>query len=249
MTATTRYYHFDGLGSTDRLTDAAGNVTDSYGYRAYGEEVASTGSTTNPFRYVGRLGYYFDEETDDYYVRARHYDPATARWVSEDPIGYDGGQWNLHEYILGNPIEFSDPSGKKLDWCCFAECLAQEIGGPEPGLGSLCVGICNICLVAPHPVSCNACAFCLGIVTGICHSNCWYDPVRCWDQICTFKYYSVALGPNGSLKATCHYDCGFGISATGPPDYAYQIGRRFIVKCPERVKKTLCFDPDTGIVR
>jgi hypothetical protein len=33
---------FDALGSTDRLTDSAGDTTDNYTYEAYGEVVAPT---------------------------------------------------------------------------------------------------------------------------------------------------------------------------------------------------------------
>ena len=54
MMGTTSYYHFDGLGSTACLTDAAGSVTDRYDYTAYGEQLSATGSTPNPFRYVGQ---------------------------------------------------------------------------------------------------------------------------------------------------------------------------------------------------
>ena len=56
----TRYYHYDGLGSTQLLTDENGNVTDIYANTAFGEPV-STGAenpTTNPFRFVGQFGYY-----------------------------------------------------------------------------------------------------------------------------------------------------------------------------------------------
>ena len=68
--AATHYYHFDGLGSTDRLTNASETVTDSYIYKAFGIPVTATGSTTNPFRYIGRLGYFYDTTTGLYHVRA-----------------------------------------------------------------------------------------------------------------------------------------------------------------------------------
>ncbi len=68
-----RYYHYDGLGSTQLLTDENGNFTDSYCNTAFGEPV-DTGAenpTTNPFRYAGRHGYYLESDTAQYYVRAR----------------------------------------------------------------------------------------------------------------------------------------------------------------------------------
>ncbi|MBC8134685.1 MAG: hypothetical protein H8F28_02225, partial [Fibrella sp.] len=42
-------------------------------------------------------GYYTDRETGFVYCTFRYYDPATGRWLSEDPIGYAGGQ-NLYKY-------------------------------------------------------------------------------------------------------------------------------------------------------
>ena len=53
------YVHlFDALGSTDRLTDSSQNVTVSYLYRGFGEQTVLSGSSANPFTWVGRLGYY-----------------------------------------------------------------------------------------------------------------------------------------------------------------------------------------------
>jgi RHS repeat-associated protein len=45
-----------------------------------------------------------------YYYRARWYDPQARQFISEDPIGLDGGI-NLYAYVGNNPVNFSDPSG------------------------------------------------------------------------------------------------------------------------------------------
>ena len=55
-------------------------------------------------------GYRFDPETELYYVRNRTYSPILGRWLQRDPIGYAGGI-NLYEYVNGNSIIMSDPSG------------------------------------------------------------------------------------------------------------------------------------------
>jgi hypothetical protein len=60
----------DALGSTDRLTDAAQGVLNSYLYRAFGEQTQLSGTTPNPFTWVGKLGYVHQPDTDDYWVRA-----------------------------------------------------------------------------------------------------------------------------------------------------------------------------------
>jgi hypothetical protein len=53
----TNYFLFDALGSTDRLADGTGTVTDSYIYQAFGTILPNSGSTVTPFKYVARLGY------------------------------------------------------------------------------------------------------------------------------------------------------------------------------------------------
>jgi len=78
----TSVYHYDGQGSTRELTDENQNVTDTYTYTAFGEEVAKTGTTVNPYRYIGELGYQYDEETGDYYFREIIYSPVIARRLS-----------------------------------------------------------------------------------------------------------------------------------------------------------------------
>ncbi len=110
--ATTSTYLFDALGSTRKLTNSASSVTDSYEYRAYGETFSSSGSTTNVFRWVGEKGYYFDVDRSAYYVRARHYSPKTARWISRDPVGFLGSKWNVFVYANNIPVMLLDPSGR-----------------------------------------------------------------------------------------------------------------------------------------
>ena len=83
------YHHFDALGSTRQVTSAVAALVNSYGYTAWGEAIAAltSESVANTFRWVGMLGYFFDDEYDTYYVRARHYSPLLARWLSQDPLG------------------------------------------------------------------------------------------------------------------------------------------------------------------
>ncbi len=106
----TSHYHYDGQGSTRALTDENGDVTDTYTYDAFGETIAKTGTTVNPYRFGGAKGYQYNEETDDYYIRARTYEPAIARWLSVDPAGFVDGV-NLWRYVGNNPGNLVDPSG------------------------------------------------------------------------------------------------------------------------------------------
>jgi RHS repeat-associated protein len=122
---TSSFYHFDGLGSADRLTDANQAVTDSYTYLAFGEEKASSGSTTNPFRYVGQVGYYRDGQTPLLYLRARYYEPGVGRFVTIDPLF--GGS-NGYVYVKANPVTQVDPSGQLT-----IDCGTRYKGPCEPG--------------------------------------------------------------------------------------------------------------------
>jgi RHS repeat-associated protein len=126
---TTSYYHFDALGSTLQLTGSTGTVTDSYLYRAFGDLVASSGSTVNPYQYVGRKGYIYDGDLDNFQVRARRYDPTMGRWWGRDPIGLAGGDANLYRYVENSATSFSDPSG-------LVGPVLKEPIGPESEIGS-----------------------------------------------------------------------------------------------------------------
>jgi len=59
----THYHHPDHLGTIWNLSDSSQATSDSYVFDAWGNQLASTGSTVNPFRYVGRLGYYAEPTT------------------------------------------------------------------------------------------------------------------------------------------------------------------------------------------
>jgi RHS repeat-associated protein len=107
------YYGFDLAGNTRALLSPAAVITDSYSYKAFGPELASTGTTTNPHRYCGRLGYYRDNASRQY-VRARHLRVDTGRWMSCDPAGFGGGDWNLYRYVGNRPLMRADPSGTQI---------------------------------------------------------------------------------------------------------------------------------------
>ncbi|MEI7702864.1 MAG: RHS repeat-associated core domain-containing protein, partial [Planctomycetia bacterium] len=74
----------------------------------------STGTTVNPFRWVGKYGYYTDNGTGQVYVRARMYQPTVARWVSADPIQFVDGL-NTYRYVLNRGLVFTDSSGYQVD--------------------------------------------------------------------------------------------------------------------------------------
>jgi RHS repeat-associated protein len=111
---TSHFHHHDALGSTRFLTDSSGNVSDTYLHDAWGNEVASTGTTMNPFKWVGKYGYYTDDSTGQVYVRARMYQPILAVWRSQDPLSLTDGT-NLFRAVRNSAASHVDPSGL-LTW-------------------------------------------------------------------------------------------------------------------------------------
>jgi len=105
--ATTNYYEQDGVGSITSLSSGTGGLVQTYGYDSFGKQTSSSGSLTNPFQYTARE---FDPETSLYYYRARHFDPTSGRFLSEDPMGFSGGE-DFYSYVFNDPIYLTDPSG------------------------------------------------------------------------------------------------------------------------------------------
>jgi len=92
----TAFHHFDGLGSTNKLTGADQASLIEYLYRAFGQHTVLSGSSPNRFTWVGQLGYYRQPDPDDYWVRARitsrsgqgFLSSVSLRWPDEHPYNY-----------------------------------------------------------------------------------------------------------------------------------------------------------------
>ncbi len=102
------YYQADHKGSLRKVTDNAGLVVNSYDYDSYGNIEASFEGIPNAFTYTGRE---FDAESGLTYYRARYYDAATGRFLSEDPIGFAAGDMNVYRYVGNDPVNLVDPYG------------------------------------------------------------------------------------------------------------------------------------------
>ncbi|MBK8813139.1 MAG: RHS domain-containing protein [Acidobacteria bacterium] len=104
-----RYFIADHLGSTNALTDASGNVTSSASYDSFGN---ATGNLATRYKFTGRE---YDDFTGLHYYRARWYDGNLGRFISEDPIGFAGGDVNLYGYVGNGPLGAVDPFGTISD--------------------------------------------------------------------------------------------------------------------------------------
>ena len=79
-----------------------------YTYEPFGKTTVTGVVSTNAFKYTGRE----DDGTGLYYYRARYYHPGLQRFISEDPIGFNGGDVNLYGYVGNDPLNLIDPLGQ-----------------------------------------------------------------------------------------------------------------------------------------
>ena len=133
-------YHPDHLGSSNFVSDYAGNEFEHMEYTPYGESWVDEGTNKNVigYRFTGKE---LDDETGLYYFGARYLDPLTSRWMSPDPalekylpeppvdkealqrnrqLPGQGGVFNpvnLNGYCYAgnNPIRYADPDGKAYE--------------------------------------------------------------------------------------------------------------------------------------
>jgi RHS repeat-associated protein len=111
----------DNLGTVRALAENDGDVVEHIQYNAFGK--AATPSAVTRYQFTGRE---FDAGTGLQYNRARWYDSAVGRWISEDPLGYEDGV-NLYVYCGNDPIGAVDPQGtvqatqltqNEMETCC-----------------------------------------------------------------------------------------------------------------------------------
>lgn len=97
----------DALGSTLALADSTATVQTQYTFDPFGNTTSTGASSTNALQYTGRE----NDGSGTYYYRARYYNATLGRFISEDPVGFLGGQANLYAYVGDDPIDFTDPYG------------------------------------------------------------------------------------------------------------------------------------------
>jgi RHS repeat-associated protein len=153
----THYYALaDGLGNVVALTDSGQTVQRTYQYDAWGQLTGGTdpGGLANRDRARWKGALWLGPEADLYYMRHRWYEPATGRFLSEDPIGLSGGI-NPYTYAGNDPVNGSDPTGliecteyvtgrgywrngkfvMLEEYDRFLRCEDTLIGGDQPGGG------------------------------------------------------------------------------------------------------------------
>ena len=139
------YRHFDHLGSSASITDAAGAELVALAHDPHGErrkpdwtrrlsesEIAALGTDHGDRTSRGFTGHEHLDRTGLVHMNGRLYDPLLGRFLSPDPIvanAADGQQWNLYSYAMNSPLSYVDPSGLTI-------CDPNICGGVHPWIRS-----------------------------------------------------------------------------------------------------------------
>ncbi|WP_158536891.1 MULTISPECIES: PKD domain-containing protein [Halobacteriovorax] len=113
----TQTYVADSLGSIVKVVKDNGESVDiaysAFGkmnvFNSNGEAMQLSETSDMIYGYTGRE---VDPESNLYYYRARYYNPSAGRFMSEDPIGFSGGDFNKYRYVFNNSKNNIDPSGQ-----------------------------------------------------------------------------------------------------------------------------------------
>jgi RHS repeat-associated protein len=112
-------------------------VASSYAYDPFGQILSQQETAPQPFKYVGQYGV-MAEPNGLYYMKARYYDSSVGRFISQDPLGFGGGDINLYNYVGGDPVNRIDPLGLMESVCEEEDCpgtIHGIIGGAPHSMG------------------------------------------------------------------------------------------------------------------
>ena len=137
------YYVKNAVNDIIGLVDGSGNLVVDYVYDSWGKLLSMSDTTAegigsrNPFRYKE---YYYDSETNFYYIGSRYYDPDIHRFIGPDEvnnlgINQDFASNNLYEYCGNNPIGRTDDKG---EWWYIAAPFAGAL------IGVVTQFVCNV---------------------------------------------------------------------------------------------------------
>ncbi len=102
------YYHYasDEMSSITHVVGENEEILNHYEYDAWGNLTVCEEKVQNRFRFNGQQ---YDPISQQYYLRARYYNPVIGRFTQEDSYNVDG--LNLYAYCRNNPVSYVDPSG------------------------------------------------------------------------------------------------------------------------------------------
>jgi RHS repeat-associated protein len=232
------HYIYDLSSNTRALVDNSGSIVAEYAYDAFGASLATTESAVTPYRFGGLYGYYSDDD-DMVYVRARHYSTTHGRWISRDPLGFRGGDWNLHRYVGNRAVSEVDASGTNSGSCCATvrdDCnnKANKVIAYEQSIAAimcpngiplkLAGGVAGCATLCKGKPACVAICSVLYLLACAAMSACVSARASAYATYCPEEYDYCAQGSKGTHPPRPNSVCGYSNNpATGShypgPDY------------------------------
>lgn len=114
------YYITDHLGSVRAVTDAEGEVLDTFDYMPYGSEISSTSSTTTDYRFTGKERQ--SMVNNSIYDSFARFQNTYGRFMSIDPKAEEFYHISPYTYCAGDPVNLVDPDGR-----IFTEALEAKV--------------------------------------------------------------------------------------------------------------------------
>jgi RHS repeat-associated protein len=109
------YHELDEIGNVIGTHNGDSTVYGLTSYDPWGVPTIDSSTTSSAATTLKWKGLHWEDGSvvgggGLYYMRARWYDPELGRFISEDPIGVEGG---INQYAFGNndPVNARDPSG------------------------------------------------------------------------------------------------------------------------------------------
>ena len=102
----------DRAGAARDILNTAGTVVDHGLLSSFGSIGSQSNAAIKHEQFFS--GLLWDADSQLYYARARWYEPVSGKFLSEDPIGFEGGDVNVSRYSGNDPVNNVDRSG--LSW-------------------------------------------------------------------------------------------------------------------------------------
>ncbi len=203
------FYRKDAQGNVVALLNADGEVAVRYEYDAWGNHVVTDKNDNpvtsgigvlNPFRY---RSYYYDTETELYYLQTRYYDPELGRFISQDSIEYAAPETinglNLYAYCGNNPVMNIDPTGNAwwdvLAWIGVGLVIAAAVVLTAGAAGAVIGGIAG------------------GIIYGAAIGTLAVGAIGAASGAIGGMIYDAAVGNNFGTSIWTGVKAGFGVGA------------------------------------
>jgi len=146
-TTTNYYVATNSRGDVEAIYNENGQVQTRYIYDAWGKVVSvldASGNQITDTNHIGHInpiryrGYYYDTETNFYYLQSRYYDSEVGRFINADSFVTTSQNLigtNMYSYCMNNPITYTDPTGENP----FALFVVGIVGFALGCLGQLTV--------------------------------------------------------------------------------------------------------------